>query len=539
MTTDLAQGLDGLWPAWQPEWLRHQDAELVAIDKPADVASQPDDAGHGDDACSRLVRWLGERDAAPAAALGMVQRLDRLASGLVIYGRSKRANRSLGAELARGVPRVYLCGVESLGRLARRGTAERLAHRVVGRRGSRLLVEIETAERRPRIRERLAELGAPIAGDRANGGPLAWRLMLHLGAIEVSHPATGERLRLSSPPPASLGAWLHTADVLPSDSLALEIALRDAAARRYAIAHEQGTNALRLCNAQGDGLPGVTVDRYGDWLVASLVEPATPHREHVLDALARLGPRGIYLKLPPRTSSRLGDARRAELAPPGPVRGEAAPDPLEVRESGLPFEVSLGDGLSTGLFLDQRANRGLVRTLGRARRVLNLFAYTGSFTVAAIAGGASATTTVDVSRKALDRAARNIALLGKHGGEHRLEQADAQRWLERCARGRERFDLVVLDPPSFATTKRSRFAAADDYGRLAAACLRCLDRGGRLLACTNHRGIGRDRLAHELGQAAAELGLRVHGLEHLPEPVDFPPPPGEECHLKAVLLELG
>jgi 23S rRNA (cytosine1962-C5)-methyltransferase len=526
-----------LWPSWHAEWIRHQDAELVAIDKPAGMASQPDAPGQRDDACSRLGAWLAEHQGA-AAPLGIVQRLDRLASGLVVYGRTKRATRALGEAFHRGAERRYLCGVEGLGRLGAHGSRDGLHHRVVERSGPRLLVEIATAHRRHRIREQLAELGAPLGGDVANGGPPAPRLMLHLGALELSDPADGRPLALSSPPPDAFAAWLRCGADVTRDAQSLTLALRAAAARRFALGTTPDTDTFRLCHGAGDGVPGVAVDRYGDWLVASVVEPATERRELVLDVLASLGARGIYLKLPPRSARRLEPARLAELAPPLAVRGEPAPAIVGVREHGLRFGVSLGDGLSTGLFLDQRANRQRVRAAARGRRVLNLFAYSASFTVAAIAGGATVTVTVDVSRKALDRAASNIAMLGAPPGEHRLERADAGEWLERAARRGERFDLVVLDPPSFATTKHARFSAAEDFGRLASSCLRCLAPGGQLLACTNHRGLRRARLAEQLAELASSLGCRVRRLEHLPPPVDFPPPPGEECHLKALWLEL-
>jgi 23S rRNA (cytosine1962-C5)-methyltransferase len=530
-----------LWPWWKAEWIWYQDDDLVVIDKPAGIASQPTEPDRRDDAHSRLAAWLAEQTPTAEAPLSSVQRLDRLASGLVVYGRSRRANRALARDLARGLPRRYLVGLEDLGRLGQQGPDRELRHRIVERQGRRLLVEIETSDRRHGIRAELAELGAPIAGDGAHGGPPAPRLMLHLGELALNHPATGEPMPLRCTPPPVFARWLHAAHARQDqldDVDALEQTLRSSAELRFALATEPHTTAFRLCNGEGDGVAGVTVDRYGDFLVASLVGPAAAARDRVLDALARLGPRGIYLKLPPRTARCLTEAGRDDVAPPLPVRGEAAPDALEVREHGLGFEVRLGDGLSTGLFLDQRANRERVRATASGRRVLNLFAYTGSFSVAAVAGGAAATTTVDVSRKALDWAARNLALLGRPSEGHRLVRADARDWLTRCARRGERFDLVVLDPPSFATTKRSRFAAAEDYAELAGACLRCLEPAGRLLACTNHRGMARARLARELRQVATSLGCRLRRLEHLPPPTDFPPPPGEECHLKAILIEL-
>jgi len=352
---------------------------------------------------------------------------------------------------------------------------------------------------------------------------------------------------------------------LPLELGALEQRLRAAAVRRQALARAEDTNAFRLVHAEGDGVPGVSIDVYDAWFVLSLVDTALPHQELILEAAQRLGPRGIYLKLPPKAASLLVDPRRDDIAPAHAVRGEAAPAPLWVLEHGLRFEVRLGDGLSTGLFLDQRANRQLVRAMAQGRSVLNLFAYTGSFTVAAIAGGAARTVTVDISRKVLDWAARNVALLRSvarsteparpigaeasaadaaladaalEADAHRLLRADVLDWLRRASKRRDRYDLVVLDPPSFSTTKRSRFSAAQDYRALAAAALRCVAPGGHLLACTNHRGIRPAALTRELQAAAADADCTLTEQTLLADPIDFPSPPGADCHLKAVLAQV-
>jgi 23S rRNA (cytosine1962-C5)-methyltransferase len=232
---------------------------------------------------------------------------------------------------------------------------------------------------------------------------------------------------------------------------------------------------------------------------------------------------------------------RAALAPPHAVRGATADEALWVAEQGLEYEVHLGDGLGTGLFVDQRANRQLVRSLAAGKRMANLFAYTGSFTAAAIAGGAAETVTVDISRPVLDWAARNLErVLGASAvPAHRLVRADAFDWLAAGARRQQRFDLVVLDPPSFATTRSSRFSAASDYGRLAAAALRCVAARGQLLACTNHRGTTRAGFAERIAEAVAQAGRHASRLELQPDPVDCPAAPGRPCHLKSVLVELA
>jgi 23S rRNA (cytosine1962-C5)-methyltransferase len=208
-----------------------------------------------------------------------------------------------------------------------------------------------------------------------------------------------------------------------------------------------------------------------------------------------------------------------------------------VHEEGIAYAVRLGDGLSTGIFLDQRANRRLVRKLSAGLRVLNLFAYTCGFTVAAALGGAARTVSVDASAAALERGRENLALSGiAVGTEHALVADDVFRWL---ARARETFDLVILDPPSYASTRSSRFSIADDYGDLFAKLLARVVPGGRVLACTNHRKTDRRRFRRVLDVAARSAKVEVAQLKDLPEPLDFPSEYGAEPHLKSALVTLA
>jgi 23S rRNA (cytosine1962-C5)-methyltransferase len=425
---------------------------------------------------------------------------------------------------------------------ARQGQEAVTRWRVLARRGERALLELvpETG-RTHQIRAQLAAAGAPIAGDLLYGGAPAARLHLHASELVLRHPSTGKPMTIRSPAPPSFARWVEgAADRLPAGPAAVEALLRGAADRRYAIAHLPRTTVFRLANGAGDGLPGVDVDVYGDHLVVALSgDEALERSEAVLDAAAALGPAGVYLKRRPKHASVIVDARREDFAPRAPVRGAPAPDELTVHELGLPYLVRLGEGLSTGIFADQRENRLLVRELSRGARVANLFAYTGGFTVAAVAGGARSSVTVDVSPGALAWAKKNIDALGADPALHALVDADALSWLARAAPHGEPFDFVVLDPPSFATTKQGRFSADGDYRRLAALALAALAPGGRLLACTNHRGITRAKFRRFLHEAARDSARTVVQMKDLPDPEDFPPEPGREPHLKSVLVTLS
>jgi 23S rRNA (cytosine1962-C5)-methyltransferase len=298
-------------------------------------------------------------------------------------------------------------------------------------------------------------------------------------------------------------------------------------------------------NEAGDALPRLAVDLYGDHLVAQLYGDDGPwadaaRRERVMDRLFALGVDGVYLKVRPKQANTLVDTRRPELAPSEPVRGAPCSDPLLVVEEGMPVLVRLGDGLSTGLFLDQRANRRRVRELSNDGSVANLFAYTCGFSVAAALGGARRTVSVDASAVALERGRENLRAAGVlEAGSHDFVAEDAFAWLASAVRKRDRFDLVVLDPPSYSTTKKRRFVAESDYPDLAAAALAILRPGGKLLACVNHRGISQAKFRKAMFDAARIAKVEVAQAKDLPTPSDYPVAPGDWSHLKSVLVTLA
>ena len=557
-----------LFPAWNAAWILHEDQDLIAVDKPAFVSTHAPEPERRDDAHSRLSRFLRERGE-DKPYLGIHQRLDRDTSGVLVFTRRKEANRGLAEQFeGRHVKKTYVAAVTGLrgpgkgvlahklvtGRdgamralpaNAREGLEAITRWRVLSKHGDRALVELtpETG-RTHQLRVQLAAVGAPIGGDPMYGGAPAARLLLHAAELTLRHPSGGRPITFKSPVPASFAAWVAGgAEALPAGTKAIEALLRQAADRRYGIAELPETTAFRLANGAGDGLPGVDVDVYGEHLVVSLSsEEAITARESILDAVAALGATGVYVKMRPKHASVIVDARREDFAPRAPVRGQAAPEEFTVHELGQPCAVRLGDGLSTGIFLDQRENRRRVRKEASGARVLNLFAYTGAFTAAAILGGARSSVTVDVSAGALAWARKNFEAVDADLARHQLLEADVLPWLERLGRGHEAFepfDLVLLDPPSFATTKQSRFSAEGDYRRVAALALKVLAPGGRLLACTNHRGIQRVKLRRYLHEAARDAAREVVQMKDWPDPEDFPPEPGREPHLKSVLVTVS
>lgn len=313
-----------------------------------------------------------------------------------------------------------------------------------------------------------------------------------------------------------------------------------AAQRRAELAHDAATTAYRLVNGAGDGLPGVTVDRYGAALVVNLYDEAAERRAPALiDALAALpGTEAIYLKRRPRTAARLTNEEMAALAPTVPAWG-ATLDELAVRENGLRFLIRPGAGLSVGLFLDMRAARTRVREIAAGGTVLNLFAYTCAFGVAAASGGARRVLNLDAARPALRWGMQNYTLNDLPADPYDFVYGDAFDWLRRLARRGERFDVVIADPPSFSTVKGRRFVASRDYAALAAACARVTAPGGRLLLCSNEASVPRHAFRAACLHGAGEAGraARVRSYDGAPA-LDFPLPPGDDGYLKALLLEL-
>lgn len=282
-------------------------------------------------------------------------------------------------------------------------------------------------------------------------------------------------------------------------------AVREALARRLDGLPPE-TSCFRWIDEE---LPGVTVDLFEDVAVVSFYRPAPADEELSLArALADVRPlRAVYVKRRPREAKRSGQAPD-EVAPPRPIHGEAV-DALTCREVGLAFESRPGNGLSVGLYLDARDARAWVRQHARGRTVLNTFAYTCGFGVAARKGGARRAVNVDASRKVLDWGERNLALNGLEPDRQDFLSGDAFDWLKRLAKKGQRFEVVILDPPGFATTKTSRFSAQRDYHQLVTAAAGVLEPGGVLLALCNVEAMSREDVDAHLRRGLGGRRFRV------------------------------
>lgn len=316
-------------------------------------------------------------------------------------------------------------------------------------------------------------------------------------------------------------------------------ALLARALRRRGPLREDGqTTVFRWLNGAGDGAPGLTLDLFGDVAVLSIYDALDPGP--VAEAAMQLLPlRAVYLKARPREAGTLPDEERALRAPSLPLRGQRV-EAVDVRERGLVFRIRPGEGLAVGLYLDMREARCWVRAHAPGAAVLNCFAYTCGFGIAARAGGARRAVDIDLSRRSLGWGEENAALNAQSPPPTDRLVGDVFDWLRRLGKRAERFDGVVLDPPGFARGRAGTFSASRDWPRLVAQAAPLVAPGGWLLAACNVAAIPGRRFEAALAEGVRRAGRTA---EEVARPgaseIDFPCPPGEEAPLKVRVLRLG
>jgi 23S rRNA (cytosine1962-C5)-methyltransferase len=315
--------------------------------------------------------------------------------------------------------------------------------------------------------------------------------------------------------------------------------LVQALTRRASLVADTTTNGYRVVNGESDGMPALVVDRYADTAVVKVYRPIWfPHLDEIVSAVVSVvGVSRVVLRLA-RNVEPVGDRIDGAVLRGAPVEG-----PVAFRERGLRFEADVVHGNKTGHFLDQRDNRALVRAASSAARVLDVFASTGGFSVAAAAGGATSVHLVDVSAPALAAAGRNLEL--NHGirevraCEVRTTRGDAFAVLGDLGRTeRGSYDVVVLDPPSFAQNQRSVPRAIDSYARLTTLGLRLVRPGGLLVQASCSSRVGADQFFDTVLGAAARAGVELRVERRTGHPVDHPVTFDEGAYLKAVFARV-
>jgi 23S rRNA (cytosine1962-C5)-methyltransferase len=318
--------------------------------------------------------------------------------------------------------------------------------------------------------------------------------------------------------------------------------IRGAIALRKKILDFDKLGCVRLVNAEADGLPGIVVERYGEYLVVQLFTTAVANlREDLYNALeAELKPIAIYEQR--RYRSLGGEAPRqpgADL-----VRGTPAPVEFEVNEDDLKIVVDVTAPLSTGLFADLREGRRAVRHWAKNRRVLNLFSYTGAISLYAQAGEAAEVVAVDVAAKAHARARKNFAASGFDPEKPEHIVGDVFKVLARFVERKRTFDMVVLDPPAFASAAArggKPWSAVRDYAELIAASLEVLVPGGLLIAASSTHKMSASDFELALADGAQMARTQLQIIDRRPLPPDFPTLPGfpEGNYLKVAVAVRG
>jgi 23S rRNA (cytosine1962-C5)-methyltransferase len=536
---------ESLQRSWFADRTLYRGDRYLIVDKPAGISCRPvsvAEAGpnadvQGEPACS--MPSLSERlEQQGYGALSVLGAVPARGSGAVLFGLGATENpRSSSQEL----PAVFRtlecvvgiddCRLPASGRLPVPGIAgangepAQLEYRVLQRHGSRTLVEARGRLLPDQLVDAFARARqAPVGVEAASQA--ATRMLVHVRRLEA------DAFIAAAPLPAEFEAWLRGAAVRPPRELAA--ALLDASLVRAPLWGSYG--AFRLIGDEGGEIAGLTLDRYGAHAVLGISsDEAWELREQLAECVMDHGAHGVYLKRLVRADLRGLSAEK--LAPPGPFRGSAAPEAFSVQQAGLAFSVSLGDGLSTGLFLDQRANWARFGHMARGAKVLNLFCYTGAFSIAAGAGGASSTVSVDLSARALARTHQNLELNGLAGAAQRLHKDDVLRWLARAERTARRFDRIVLDPPSFGTRAQGVLRADRDYAGLVRSALALLEPGGQLLCVSHQRGFTIEALSELVLDACQALG-REGRVETWPGDWDCPSLPGVSG-TKSVLARLS
>lgn len=374
---------------------------------------------------------------------------------------------------------------------------------------------------------RMLKLGHPwVIADKHTA---RWPSRLRLGQLAELVSPEGESLGTALiEPGARIIARLLSADAVCLERDWFQERFRAAERLRRDCLNLEATDAWRLVNGEGDGLPGLTVEHYGDWLMLQLYTPAwEPHLDTLIGALAKqCKPAGIYLKQRPQQTRELAGQLQQEDRLVKLVAGQAAPELLTVRENGLAFQVRLNEGLHTGLFLDQRDNRTRFRNVSQGRATLNLFCFTGAFSVVAAAGGASTVTSVDVSRRYLDWTRENLQLNDLPLERHELLPGDCLKVLRRLAADGRTFNLAFVDPPSFSTTKRGKFTTKGGTGEILTALFKVLEPGALLFACSNHQKTDWSDYLKELRRGALDAEVDLQILELHGQGADFVYPAG-------------
>ncbi len=305
--------------------------------------------------------------------------------------------------------------------------------------------------------------------------------------------------------------------------------------KRTSFEKDSLTTAYRLFNGEGDGIGGVIIDRYADYAVFSWYnETLYQKKAELLTAFRTVYPDiiGAYEKI--RFSTK--DLPESQF-----LYGEQAPEPLLVTENGVQFATYLNEGLMTGIFLDQKEVRGrLVDGFAVGKTVLNMFSYTGAFSVAAAMGGAVATTSVDLAKRSLPKTTEQFEVNHLNLAAQKIIVMDVFDYFKYASRKGLSYDMIILDPPSFARNKKKVFSVAKNYGELVKDSIDILTDKGTLIASTNAANLSLAKYQKMVITALQEKNVRYKITDTYQLPADFQVNPNfpEGNYLKVLFIEI-
>lgn len=327
--------------------------------------------------------------------------------------------------------------------------------------------------------------------------------------------------------------WFVSKDKVTFNQAFFETLFRQAKEKRSAYYQDDLTTAFRLFNQEGDGFGGLTVDLYGDYAVFSWYNSYVYQiRQTISEAFRQVFPEvlGTYEKIRFKGL----DYESAH------IYGQEAPDFFTVLENGVLYQVFMNDGLMTGIFLDQHEVRGsLVDGLAMGKSLLNMFSYTAAFSVAAAMGGASQTTSVDLAKRSRELSQAHFQANGISTDDHRFIIMDVFEYFKYAKRKGLTYDVIVLDPPSFARNKKQTFSVAKDYHKLISQSLEILNPGGIIIASTNAANVSRQKFTEQIDKGFAGRSYQILNKYGLPADFAYNKKDESSNYLKVISMKVS
>ncbi len=327
--------------------------------------------------------------------------------------------------------------------------------------------------------------------------------------------------------------WFVSKDKVIFNQAFFETLFRQAKEKRNAYYQDDLTTAFRLFNQEGDDFGGLTVDLYGDYAVFSWYNSYVYQiRKVISEAFRQVFPEvlGAYEKIRFKGL----DYESAH------VYGQEAPDFFTVLENGVLYQVFMNDGLMTGIFLDQHEVRGsLVDGLAMGKSLLNMFSYTAAFSVAAAMGGASQTTSVDLAKRSRELSQAHFQANGLSTDDHRFIVMDVFEYFKYAKRKGLTYDVIVLDPPSFARNKKQTFSVAKDYHKLISQSLEILNPGGIIIASTNAANVSRQKFTEQIDKGFAGRSYQILNKYGLPADFAYNKKDESSNYLKVISMKVS